>query len=152
MEIYSHTFLTKISWKQHLHYEMISRNIFFGDRISCFFTAWKNSSNQLFSNFFSKTVAFTKSLQKNVRENFYNFHTVNHAQSVEKIEIKISWNVDFTKFLWKIVRVNRRDQLTAWPDVGLCHSRNFRLNFHKKECKHHTKFDRSLSSWSSIQL
>ena len=34
------------------------------------------SSNQLFSNFFSKNVAFTKFLPKNVRKNFCNFHSV----------------------------------------------------------------------------
>ena len=33
------------------------------------------SSNQLFSNFFSKTIAFTKFLRKKC-ENYYNFHTV----------------------------------------------------------------------------
>ena len=36
----------------------------------------KNSSNQLFSDFFSKTIAFTKFLRKSVRENFCIFHTV----------------------------------------------------------------------------
>ena len=36
----------------------------------------KNSSNQLFGNFFSKNVTFTKFLQTIVRVNFRNFHSV----------------------------------------------------------------------------
>ena len=64
---------------------------FFGERMSCFstLTAWKNSSNQLFSNFFSKTVAFTKSLQKKCEREFPHCDTVNRAHSVEKIEISL---------------------------------------------------------------
>ena len=34
------------------------------------------SSNQLFSNLFSKTITFTNFFEKNVRENFCNFRTV----------------------------------------------------------------------------
>ena len=37
------------------------------------FSLW----NQIFSNFFSKTVAFTNFCQKSVRVYFHNFHTVN---------------------------------------------------------------------------
>ena len=56
-------------------------------------TVWKNkkfsltekiSSNQLFSNFVTKTIAFTKFLQKSVRDNFCNFHT----------ECAVDWNLE----------------------------------------------------------
>ena len=55
---------------------------------------WKKiSSNQPFSNFFSKTIAFTKCLQKSVRVNFYNFHTVHGWVITYQIGRKMfSWN------------------------------------------------------------
>ena len=59
----------------------------------------KISSNQLFTNFFSETVTFTKSLPKCVRENSRNFHTVSSYQKFRQIKY---WNlrgwIVFTKF------------------------------------------------------
>ena len=58
---------------------------------------WKNShqkkisSNQLFSNFFSKDIAFMKVLQKNVRVNFCNCHTVLLLRTVQ-LCFYFTWN------------------------------------------------------------
>ena len=70
---------------------------------------WKNekfshrknfSSNQLFSNSFSKTVTFTEIWQKYMLENVRNFHIVKcaHKSNFSSILTKITWK--FLKGVW----------------------------------------------------
>ena len=70
-------------WCEKSYYELFSRNIFqrranfFGDSTQCGKTrnslSQKNSWNQLFSNFFSETVTFTKFLPKKRESKFLKF-------------------------------------------------------------------------------
>ena len=52
-----------------------------------------NSSNQLFSDFFSKSVTFTKFCQKRVRANIRDFHTVTSRPGQKWFHVKSEWHI-----------------------------------------------------------
>ena len=84
----------------------------------------KNSSNQLFSNFFGKTIAFTKFLRKNCEREriFVFFHTVSHTVEITEFHChsfsaNFSSNQRFTKELyWKLVW--RKKIPVAWQWIS----------------------------------
>ena len=69
----------------------------------------KNSSNQLFSNFFSKTIAFTKFLRKKCEREFLQFPhcvapTANFFRQIDlQIQILFREKVNLTIFFQKIM-------------------------------------------------
>ena len=78
----------------------------------------KLSSNQLFSDFYSKTIAFTKSLRKECEREFLQFpHCVRKTKKVSQKKFRqINFsnffikNVPFTKFL-PCVKLNRSNAI-----------------------------------------